>query len=154
MINWIKKKFIKNKFPEPSHIDILEEKIKLIKNTIKFPKFMYWVINDPDYGLELELGRTYGKISLLYQEWIDSGIKPHIDKWSNITYNLTHIIEYDLATCATDPDYACILINDFAIKCDSNTLLGIKIIQEAQIIKLNELINEDELFTEEDYNKE
>ena len=145
-----------------NHIDIIKSLITPVKETKVFPKFLHWLLSDPKYG---SINQTKDKKSIeaiqgvidLYEEWLNTGLKPEQKRWLK-----ARDIARDVN--ATTADAAYIAANAavaYAANAVANTAVDAGIprseVEKAQIDKLNSLIEtngEDDLFTENDYEKD
>ena len=159
-----------NKFKKPlpntvsntvSNTEKIRIKIKSIINTDKFHKFLHWILSDTKYGSINQSNdpRTKEVIQTvidLYEEWINTGKKPSEDLWLKAKEAAYYAAVYTAAYAAYAS--ASSAIAGFSTRAaeaaaDAADAAGIprSEVEKAQLDKLDKLINQDELYSWEDY---
>lgn len=143
---------------EPSELDL---EVRGLSGTIKFPKFVLWLIHDPKWGLlqnthDVESFDSIKSSVPLYEEWLSTGIKPSImDDWKReLINNRFSIKNINDGLRYAIPSY----VSRYAvrIKVGKNNLNSANdrvCAINAQLNKIKELHEDDGLFSWTDYEK-
>jgi len=145
-----------------NHFDTIQEKIKPIVDTDKFINFILYLLSDLKYGAINNKCSQKSKESIqsvidIYKDWLDSGKKPELDRWIEVR---DKVVDSNTADWAANAGFVTSSHTSVAyLSHNTSHNYGIDEItiseaKEAHIIKLDSLINEDGLYSWEDYEKD
>lgn len=121
----------------------LESKVRAINGTPNFPKFMVWILSDPHCGLMNYVDNSIVLKDLkdmndIYQQWVDTGIKPASNKWkNNIAEGTDSASDFAVKNITKITD---IMMRKFAHE-----------MRKAQLEKIKELQEDDRVYTFDEY---
>ena len=129
--------------------------IKGIRGTITHPKFILWLLNDETWGL-LKVTKesriikdNINSILYLYEEWIKTGSRPVLLTAKNKE------MRFGIRGLYQAVDIGAInYISRRVINVYHHNGFSKKELEEIQLQKINQLLSDNELFTEEDYENE